>query len=246
MSAFYASLFTVAFFVLIIGLGIKIFQYSKVPAPLKIPVTPAPLTKGGVAFRLAKEAILFASLFRSNKWTWLFGWMFHMSLFVVLAIHLRYFVKDVPFWLELLQPIGKYAAFTMVVGLIGLYLRRHFVARIKYISAPSDYGWLVLLIFIGLSGITMRFITHTDIIQVKAFALGLKTFEWQALPFDLPLLVHLLLVSVLMILMPFSKLLHIPGLFFAPTRNQTDTPREKRHISSWAKNLDAEKNKMQP
>jgi len=249
MSVLYASLFTVAFFVLIIGLGIKIFQYSKVPAPLKIPVTPAPLTKGGVAFRLAKEAILFASLFRSNKWTWLFGWMFHMSLFIVLAIHLRYFVQDVPTWLVLLQPIGKYAAFTMVIGLIGLYLRRYYVARIKYISSPSDYAWLVLLILIGLSGITMRFITHTDIIQVKAFALGLTTFNpqlWQDLPLDFPLLVHLLLVAILMILMPFSKLLHIPGLFFAPTRNQTDTPRESRHISSWAKNLDAEKNKMQP
>jgi len=63
---------------------------------------------------------------------------------------------------------------------------------------------------------------------------------------DFPLMLHLLLVAVLMILLPFSKLLHIPGLFFAPTRNQVDNPREKRHIAGWAKNLDAEKNKAQP
>lgn len=246
MSAFYALLFTVAFFVLVIGLAKKIVQYSRVPAPLKIPVTPAPLTKGGVAVRLAKEAILFAALFRSNKWTWLFGWLFHMSLFVVLAIHLRYFIEDVPTWLVLLQPIGKYAAFTMVIGLAGLLIRRIFVARVKYISSPSDYLWLLMLIVIGLTGITMRFITHTDIVSVKEFSLGLLTFNWQSLPTDFPLMVHLFLVAILMILLPFSKLLHIPGLFFAPSRNQVDNPREQRHIAPWAAEMDAEKNKMQP
>jgi nitrate reductase gamma subunit len=246
MSAFYALLFTVAFFVLIIGLAKKIVQYSRVPAPLKIPVTPAPVTKGGVAVRLAKEAILFSSLFRSNKWTWLFGWMFHMSLFVVLAIHLRYFMTDVPTWVVLLQPIGKYAAFTMVIGLVGLLIRRMYVPRVKYISSASDYLWLLMLIVIGITGITMRFITHTDIVMVKEFSLGLLSFDWQSLPTDFPLMVHLFLVAILMLLLPFSKLLHIPGLFFAPSRNQVDNPREKRHISSWAAEMDAEKNKVQP
>ncbi len=245
MSALYALLFTVAFLVLVIGLTKKIIQYSRVPAPLKIPVTPAPLTKGGVAVRLAKEAILFAALFRSNKWTWLFGWMFHMSLFLVLTIHLRYFIEDVPEWLVLLQPIGKYAAFTMFIGLAGLLVRRIFVARVKYISSPSDYLWLLMLMLIALTGMAMRFVTHTDIIAVKQFALGLVVFNWQDLPADFPLMVHLFLVAILMILLPFSKLLHIPGLFFAPTRNQVDNPREVRHIAPWAAELDAEKNKMQ-
>ena len=245
MSVFYAALFTLAFIVLIVGLTKKIIQYSRVPAPLKIPVTPAPLTKGGVAIRLAKEAILFAALFRSNKWTWLFGWLFHMSLFVVLLNHLRFFIKDVPLPLVLLQNVGEYAAFTMLIGLAGLLVRRIFVARVKYISSPSDYLWLLFLMSIAITGIVMRFILHTDIIAVKEFSLGLVRFNWQDLPVDFPLMVHLFLVSILMILLPFSKLLHIPGLFFAPTRNQVDNSREKRHIAPWAKELSAEKNKMQ-
>ena len=246
MSEFYALLFTVAFSVMILGLVFKIIQYAMVPAPLKIPITPAPLTQGGVVLRLAKEAILFAALFRSNKWTWLFGWMFHMSLFVVLANHLRFFIKDVPLPLVLLQNVGEYAAFTMFIGLTGLLIRRMYVARVKYISSPSDYLWLLLLMFIALSGIIMRFVSHTDVVAVKEFSLGLISFNWQALPLDFPLMLHLLLVAILMILFPFSKLLHIPGLFFAPTRNQVDNPREKRHISSWAAKMDSEKNKMQP
>lgn len=247
MSEFYALLLTVTFSIMVLGLVFKIIQYTRVPAPLKIPVTPAPLTKGGVALRLAKEAILFAALFRSNKWTWLFGWMFHMSLFIVLLNHLRFFIKDVPLPLVLLQNVGEYAAFTMFIGLAGLLIRRLYVARVKYISAPSDYLWLILLMFIAFSGIVMRFISHTDIIALKQFSLGLVAFNWQGtLPTDFPLMLHLFLVAVLMILFPFSKLLHIPGLFFAPTRNQADNPREKRHISAWAAKSDAEKNKMQP
>ncbi len=246
MSEFYALLFTVAFSVMVLGLVFKIIQYAMVPAPLKIPVTPAPITKSGVVLRLAKEAIFFAALFRSNKWTWLFGWMFHMSLFVVLANHLRFFIKDVPLPLVLLQNVGEYAAFTMLIGLTGLLIRRFYVARVKYISSPSDYLWLILLMFIAFSGIIMRFVSHTDIVAVKEFSLGLLSFNWQALPLDFSLMLHLLLVAILMILFPFSKLLHIPGLFFAPTRNQVDNPREKRHISSWAAKMDSEKNKMQP
>jgi hypothetical protein len=41
-----------------------------------------------------------------------------------------------------------------------------------------------------------------------------------------------------MIIFPFSKLLHAPGLFFSPSRNQADNPREKRHIADWAKGLE--------
>jgi nitrate reductase gamma subunit len=52
------------------------------------------------------------------------------------------------------------------------------------------------------------------------------------------LFLHLLLVVVLMIVFPFSKLLHGPGLFFSPSRNQVDNPREKRHLANWAKSLE--------
>jgi hypothetical protein len=37
-----------------------------------------------------------------------------------------------------------------------------------------------------------------------------------------------------MIIFPFSKLLHAPGVFFSPTRNQVDNPREQRHVVDWA------------
>ena len=169
----YAGMFYIATLLLVVGLVYKIFDYSRTPAPLKIPTTPAPTTQKGVVYRMAKEVVLFESLFKSNKWIWIFGWLFHMGLFLVLARHLRYFTEPVWFWVAIVQPFGKYASIMMVIGLAGLLARRFLVDRVRYISTPSDYLMLVLLIGIGLSGMLMTFVVHTDIVALKGFFMGL-------------------------------------------------------------------------
>lgn len=244
LSIIYVVLFYVAMIILVGGIVNKIMLYKRVPAPLKIPVTPAPLTSGGVVYRLFTEVVFFNSLFRATKWTWIFGWIFHLSLLLAFFRHLRYAISPDSFlWplvnLEVVQSFGKYAGFTMVIGLIGLFGRRIFVDRVRYISSASDYLMLVLIALIAISGLMMSFVTHTDIIQLKAFILGLFFLDWQNLPSDFTLLAHLTLVLFLMIIFPVSKLLHAPGLFFAPTRNQVDNPREKRHLSPWGAELEA-------
>lgn len=239
MSTFFAILFWFASVVIILGLAMKIRQYWVTPAPLKIPTTPAPTTQTGVVFRMAREVVVFESLFKSNKWIWIFGWVFHMSLFLVLARHLRYFQEQPWFWVNIIQPFGKYAAFGMVFGLLGLLVRRIVVDRVRYISSPSDYLMLIMLMFIGISGLMMSFVVHTDIIAVKEFFLNWMGFSIAELPISTPLVVHLSLVALLMIVFPFSKLLHAPGVFFSPTRNQVDNPREKRHLSNWAAELES-------
>ncbi|MCW8826085.1 MAG: respiratory nitrate reductase subunit gamma [Gammaproteobacteria bacterium] len=238
MSVLYALLFYVATALFIGGLFVKIRQYARTPAPLKIPTTPAPTTQSGVAYRMFREVALFESLFKSNKWIWILGYLFHVGLALVLLRHFRYFTDPVWWWVELVQPFGVYAGFAMVLGLLGLLGRRIVVERIRYISGPSDYLMLILIIMIGVSGLMMKFVNHTDIVMVKQFMLGLMVFDIRELPTDGPLLIHLALVAVLMIIFPISKLLHAPGVFFSPTRNQVDNPRERRHIAPWANELD--------
>ncbi len=238
MTGLFAALFYFATAFFVGGLAMKIYKYAKTPAPLKIPTTPAPTTQSGVVMRMAREVVLFESLFKSNKWIWLFGWMFHVGLALVLLRHLRYFTEPVWGWVVLVQPFGIYAGFAMVAGLLGLWGRRVVVERIRYISNPSDHLILALLVGIGASGLMMKFVAHTDIVAVKAFFLGLMRFSPQPLPSDPILLVHLALVAVLMIVFPISKLLHAPGVFFSPTRNQVDNPRESRHLAPWAAELD--------
>lgn len=238
LTIFFALLFYVATAVLVVGVGLKVRLYAKTPAPLKIPTTPAPIKPSGVGLRLAREVVFFESLFKASKWTWIFGWTFHATLVLVLLRHLRYFQEPVWTAIALIQPFGTYAGIAMVAALGGLWARRWLVDRVRYISTPSDHLMLALLIAIGLSGIAMRFVEHTDIVAVKMFMLGLMRFDWQPLPADPLLLVHLSLVALLMIIFPISKLLHAPGLFFSPTRNQTDNAREARHIAAWASALE--------
>jgi nitrate reductase gamma subunit len=239
MAAFFAGLFYLASAVLVAGLAVRIRQYAGTPAPLKIPTTPAPTTRGGVALRLLREVVLFESLFKATLWTWLFGWVFHAAMALVLLRHLRYFTEPVWGWVAFVQPFGVYAGFAMAAGLAGLWARRFLVDRVRYISTPSDHLMLALLIAIGGSGLAMKYVAHTDIVAVKAFFLGLLTFQVRELPADPILAVHLGLVAALMLVFPFSKLLHAPGLFFSPGRNQADDPRERRHLAEWASRLEA-------
>jgi len=187
-----------------------------------------------------KEVVFFNSLFKANKWTWLFGWIFHFAMLLVVLRHLRYFTEPVWTWVNLIQPFGKYAGFAMLAGLLGLWGRRFLVERVRYITGPSDHLMLLLLVGIAASGLMMKYVVHTDIISLKAFALGLLHFNWQPLPADPVLLIHLSLVLILMFIFPVSKLLHAPGVFFSPGRNQVDNPREKRHLAPWAAALDSE------
>ena len=233
LTAACALAFYVATALLVAGLVFKTMQYARTPAPLKIPTTPAPVTRAGVAARIAREVVLFESLFKASKWTWLFGWIFHAALLVVLIGHLRYFTEPVWAPVALVQGIVPYAGLAMIAGLAGLWVRRLVVDRVRYISAPSDHLMLALLVAIGASGVAMRFAVHTDVVALKAFALGLVYLDWQPIPSDGVLLLHLGLVAALMVVFPFSKLLHAPGLFFSPTRNQADDPRERRHIAPW-------------
>jgi len=246
LSIVYVFLFYVAMITLVVGVTNKILQYKRVPAPLKIAVTPAPLTRKGVAYRFFTEVVLFNSLFRATKWTWIFGFMFHASLLLAFFRHLRYVISPDSFLWPLVnnmvvQSFGHYAGFAMLAGLAGLFARRIFVDRVRYISSPSDYLMLLLIMGIAGTGLAMMYVdsARTDIVQLKAFIMGLFLFDWQNLPSDLVLLAHLTMVLLLMVIFPVSKLLHAPGLFMSPTRYQVDNPREKRHLSPWGAEMEA-------
>ena len=210
LSILYVILFYVAMITLVVGITNKLLQYKRVPAPLKIAVTPAPLTRSGVVYRFFTEVVLFNSLFRATKWTWIFGFLFHASLLLAFFRHLRYVISPDSFMWPLVnnmvvQSFGHYAGFAMLVGLIGLFGRRIFVDRVRYISSPSDYLMLLLIMGIAGTGLAISYVAHTDIIQLKAFIMGLFLFDWQNLPGDPVLLAHLTMVLLLAMIFPMAS-----------------------------------------
>jgi nitrate reductase gamma subunit len=115
-----------------------------------------------------------------------------------------------------------------------LLTRRLFIGKVRYISLASDFFPLFLIMGIAFTGILMRYFTKVDITAIKQLTMGLVTFNWSIPEGISPLFfIHLFFVSVLLMYFPFSKLMHLGGVFLSPTRNLTANTREKRHVNPW-------------
>jgi nitrate reductase gamma subunit len=115
-----------------------------------------------------------------------------------------------------------------------LFLRRVLIPQMRYISLAADFFPLFLIMGIALTGIFMRYVTKVDIVSVKALTMGLVTFR-PTVPEGISALffAHVFLVSTLLAYFPFSKLMHLGGIFLSPTRNMTGNTRQVRHVNPW-------------
>jgi nitrate reductase gamma subunit len=217
----------------------------------------------GVIGRMLLEVFLFRSLFRNlktelrdgklaygwEKWLWMAGLVFHWCFLIVVIRHLRFFTQPVPFFVNLTDSLDGFLQigiphFLMTGGLLlaaALYLllRRFYIPQVRYISLAADYFPLLLIIAIASSGILMRYFYKVDIISVKQLTIGLATGNFAAFKAELlgkigPIFyVHLFLISTLFAYFPFSKLMHLGGVFLSPTRNLANNNRMKRHVNPW-------------
>jgi len=183
-------------------------------------------------------------LYGSEKFLWLGAMAFHWCFLVILLRHFRFFTEPVigfVYWLQSVDGLFALAVPTLfisniliVLALLYLFSRRILNSQVRYISLVSDYFALFLLISVVVSGIWMRHLDKVDIIKVKELAMGLVAFS-PTVPEGISSIfyIHLFFVSTLIIYFPFSKLMHIAGVFFSPTRNLANTNRMKRHINPW-------------
>ncbi len=239
LSVFFVIFAYAAILIFIVGILGNVWKYATTPAPLKIPLNPSPVTDAGVVRRMSADVLLFKSLFRSNKLIWLGGYVFHIGLLLVLIKHYRFLFSLQPHIITYLDTYEMYAGFIMLGGLAYLFMMRLVVDRTRYITVMSDYGILLLLMAIGATGVYQRYVTHIDIPGIKQFFSGLVSFNPQPLPVGKTILVHLSLVFLLLIYFPFSKLMHSIGVFFSPTRNQVDNPRDLKEPwrAPWAEGV---------
>lgn len=199
-----------------------------------------------------------------EKWLWLFALAFHYSLLVVLIRHMRFFTEPIPGFIHLIDSLDGFlemgiapiqgadvpnimiSGFVLLGAVTLLLLRRVLVSNTRYISLPTDYFPLFLIMAIASTGILMRYcgmITYrlfgvdpfsVDIIRVKELAISLVSFH-PKVPEGIGILffIHLFLVCTLLAYFPFSKLVHLGGIFLSPTRNLSNNSRRVRHINPW-------------
>ena len=133
------------------------------------------------------------------------------------------------------MPVVYVSGVVIVVALVYLLCRRLFNPQVRYVSLPADYFILLLLLGIVVSGLTMRYTDlHVDVIAIKDYAVGLVTFRpGPPAGANWVFYLHLLLVCTLLAYFPFSKLVHMAGIFLSPTRNLANNSRARRHINPW-------------
>ncbi len=183
-------------------------------------------------------------VYSANFFLWLGALAFHYCFLVILLRHFRFFTEPVVFFVPFLQSLdgffqvgvpAVYMTGLIFVAAVGYLLFRRFAnPQVRYISLPADYFPLFLLLGIGISGILMRYFLKVDVVKVKELAMGLIGFH-PAVPdgIDPLFYMHLFLVCVLVAYFPFSKLVHMAGVFLSPTRNMANDNRAHRHINPW-------------
>jgi len=126
------------------------------------------------------------------------------------------------------------SGFVLGAAVTYLLLRRLFIPQVRYVSLPADYFPLLLIIGMAFTGILMRYLLKVDMIKVKELTLGLVRFS-PRVPDGIGVIfyIHLFLVSSLFAYFPFSKLVHMAGVFLSPTRNLSNNSRAVRHINPW-------------
>jgi nitrate reductase gamma subunit len=211
------------------GVVWRLVRWFKAPQQYPLVLTPAPTSTLGVASRLALESVAFRSLFRADKLGWLLGWSFHCALVLILIRHLWLVFDALPAWIGPIVSAGAVLTAVLALSLLGLGVRRAVHPRIRYISAPSDYLWLVLLLALVASGGWMGYVEPQRLGELRGFVNAWARFEVAALPMNGAFLVHVALASVLVVAFPFSKLMHGPGVMVSPTFTGRESARRRRN-----------------
>lgn len=217
-----------------------------------------PSSTMGVIGRMFLEIFLFRSLFRNlktelqdgklaygwEKWLWIAGLVFHWCFLIVLIRHLRFFLQPVPAIITFIDAMDGFLQMgiphflmtgaLLLAAALYLLLRRFSIPQVRFISLAADYFPLLLIIGIATSGILMRYFYKVDIVSVKELTIGLATWNFvNPKGIGAIFYVHLFLISTLFAYFPFSKLMHLGGVFLSPTRNLANNNRVKRHVNPW-------------
>jgi nitrate reductase gamma subunit len=209
-------------------------------------ITTEPVALGHGTHAAASEGTSRAArlVYGEQKWLWLAALAFHWSFLVVLLRHLRFFLEPAPALVGVLAAadgffqVGAPVVYATDIALLAalgyLLVRRLSDPQVRYISLFQDYFALYLLVGLAATGVLMRYYVRPDIVAIKQLTLGLVTFAPVVPATASPLFfVHLFLLSVLVAYFPFSKLMHMAGVFLSPTRNLANTNRMRRHVNPW-------------
>jgi nitrate reductase gamma subunit len=208
--------------VFIVGMAWRIGTWLKAPVPFQLTLFPAPSSTVGRVAAVGEELLMFTSLRRGDKGLWLWAWLMHVSLAMIIVGHIVgiYFLTH-QFTMIGLSPaessrlsalLGLIAGGVFFVSLLVLFYRRTAIPEVKRLSDPADYFDIMLLLAIVVSGMHMRVTSiEVDLPAIRTYLGALLAFRPIPIPHEWVFVSHYFLVNVLLLYFPFSNLVHLAG-----------------------------------
>jgi len=158
------------------------------------------------------EMLLIRKLFQNNRSLWWISYVFHVGIYVMFAWTILLLLATLwphAVFVAFVSFIGGFGFALATVGAIGLLVRRVLDSTLKAYTTPQEYFNIILILLVLVTGI----ISWGAVSSPFEVALGLLTFSGLELA---PLvIVHLILLGVMLIYIPVSKMSHYVGKFFA-------------------------------
>ena len=117
------------------------------------------------------DIVFFRRLYAINRMLWIASLAFHISFFLVVVRHLRYFMYPVPDYLMYIQPAGIYAGYVLPLSLLLILIMRIAGGKDRYLSRYNFY-LLGILLLTSLTGVLMKTIFRTNLVVYLEKRLG--------------------------------------------------------------------------
>lgn len=210
--------------VFIVGMIWRVGTWLRVPVPFTLTLSPAPVTTSGRIWTVGRELLLFSSLWRGDRGLWLWAWLMHVTLAMAIVGHivgisslgLQFTAMGVTATQSkaLSALMGTGTGLVLFAALFVLLYRRTAIPEVKRLSDPAEYFDLLLILAIVISGLHMRVTSlDVDLVAIRTYMGGILSLQPTDIPHEWIFVSHFFLVNVLLIYIPFSKLVHLAGSF---------------------------------
>ena len=175
---------------------------------------------------LIREILFLEATFHHNRPLWYRTYPFHLGLYMlmggaiilILVAFLRLFGVDpegtfltlVGYLIEIMSLVG---CLTIVIGGIGLIMRRVSDEGLRTFTPPEHYFDIGMFTLFGLTGLVTWVTNPSFSALASQFVYNLLTFNWQSLGSG-GFTVHMLLGYVLMVIIPVTFMSHILLKYF--------------------------------
>lgn len=176
---------------------------------------PGPRNRRVERVRTIKGFVFFTGMWKRDRALWVGSWPLHLGLALFVIGHTRVIwplsVEIDPFFFLL----SLWGSGMMAASGAYLLVRRLLVKRVRQITDVRDYLSEMLLLAVSATAFALGLSGEIDAAQVRTYLIGLAAFSPVLEGADALFVWHLFFFQTLLVVMPFSHVLHFGGIFLS-------------------------------